>query len=291
MNTLARPRALHPTTETIPAGRLRSARVAISRNGGGTPIVLLHALGSGRHAWDPIVPALAEQYEVIALDLPGFGDSTPLPSSVTPTPAALAAAVAVALDDADVHSPHVVGNSLGGWVALELAQLRPLASVTLISPAGLWSGSTPMYCRVSLAATRWVTKRVPRLLNKLVGHPLGRILLLGQSHGHPTRIRPDHARAAICAMGTSSGFDRALAATLRLRYAPESPVDAPVTVAFGSRDWILPRRRWRQIGELPPNTTERMLPGCGHLPMADNPDLVTDLVTAAVERAHSSRTG
>lgn len=77
MSILAGPRALHPTAESLPNGRLRFAGVAMSRNGGGTPIVLLHALGSGRHSWDPIVPALAEQYDVIALDLPGFGDSTP----------------------------------------------------------------------------------------------------------------------------------------------------------------------------------------------------------------------
>ena len=63
-------------------------------------MVLLHWLGSSRAAWDPIVPALAERFDVIAVDLPGFGASAPLlPAAVEPSPAALATAVAGLLDD------------------------------------------------------------------------------------------------------------------------------------------------------------------------------------------------
>ena len=112
-----------------------------TRTGAGAPLVLLHGLGSSRHAWDPVIPALAEQFEVLAVDLPGFGDSEPLPPPVEPTPAALAAAVAGLLDDLGITAPHIAGNSLGGWVALELARIRPPASVTLLSPAGLWRGT------------------------------------------------------------------------------------------------------------------------------------------------------
>jgi pimeloyl-ACP methyl ester carboxylesterase len=97
--------------------------------------VLLHALGSSRHVWEPVIAALSDHFDVIAVDLPGFGGSPPLPGTVTPTPAALAAAIADALDTTGVRRPHVVGNSLGGWIALELAALRPLASLTLLSPA------------------------------------------------------------------------------------------------------------------------------------------------------------
>lgn len=59
--------------------------LACTRTGAGAPLVLLHGLGSSRHAWDPVIPALAEQFEVLAIDLPGFGDSEPLPQS-GPTP-------------------------------------------------------------------------------------------------------------------------------------------------------------------------------------------------------------
>ena len=62
------------------------SQLAFTRRGRGAPIVLLHALGSSRHSFDPIIPALATHFDVIAIDLPGFGDSKPLPASVEPKP-------------------------------------------------------------------------------------------------------------------------------------------------------------------------------------------------------------
>src|SRR4051812_22542660 len=105
---------------------------------------MLHALGSSSHAWEAVVPALAERFEVITVDLPGFGRSPALPPSLEPTPRALAGAVAEALDRAGVGAAHVVGNSIGGWVALELAGLMPVTTLTLLSPAGLWGRNTPV---------------------------------------------------------------------------------------------------------------------------------------------------
>jgi pimeloyl-ACP methyl ester carboxylesterase len=129
-----------------------------TRTGAGAPLVLLHGIGSSRRAWDPVIPALAGRFDVIAVDLPGFGDSGPLPPGAEPRPAALAAAVARLLDDLGITAPHVAGNSLGGWVALELAGLRPVASLALLSPAGLWRGNMPLYDRASLQAARWLTR-------------------------------------------------------------------------------------------------------------------------------------
>src|SRR5271166_5370625 len=115
-------------------------------------------------ACTPVIPALAARFDVIAVDLPGFGDSNPVPAQTKPTPAALAAAVAGLLDDLGVTAPHLAGNSLGGWVALELAATRPAASLTLLSPAGLWREDAPGYPQASLRATRWLTRHADRLL-------------------------------------------------------------------------------------------------------------------------------
>ncbi|MGH8859640.1 MAG: alpha/beta fold hydrolase [Jatrophihabitantaceae bacterium] len=249
------------------------------------PLVLLHALGSSHEAWDPVVPALAEHFDVHAVDLPGFGDSAPLAGTVVPTPAALAAAVAATLDAKGIRSPHVVGNSLGGWVALELAALRPVASLTLLSPAGMWPGTTPLYCRVSLRTTRWLAVHLPRVLGRLVGSRFGRMLVLAQSHGRPGRVTAEQARGAIHAIGTCPAFDATLAATIDTRYAPGADVDVPVTVAYGSRDRILLRHRWRGTDRLPPRTTVAALPRCGHIPMADDPRAVADLILRSAGRS------
>jgi pimeloyl-ACP methyl ester carboxylesterase len=261
-----------------------------SRRGAGPPLVLLHALGASHAAWDPVVPQLAESFDVLAVDLPGFGGSAPLPAGTEPHPARLAAVVGAFLDELGIDRPHVVGNSVGGWIALELGQVRPLSSLTLLAPAGLWRGSTPLYCRASLRTTRWLCRHVPGVLSRLVQYRAGRILVLGQTHGRPTRVTPEQARAEIRTLGTAQGFDAALAATLHRHYAVGGAVDAPVTVAFGSRDLITLPRQSRHLDQLPPGARSARLPGCGHLPMSDDPAAVVALIHASVTAA-SPRTG
>jgi pimeloyl-ACP methyl ester carboxylesterase len=262
--------------------------IAFTRCGSGAPLVLLHGIGSARQAWDPVIPALAEHFDVIAVDLPGFGESEPLPAHIEPLPAVLAATVAGFLDDLGITAPHVAGNSLGGWVALELAGVQPVASLALLSPAGLWRRKTPLYDLVSLRATRWLAKHATGALCRLMTYRLGRILVLGQTHRQPSRITPDYARMAIRAMATCPGFDATLEGTRLRCYLAGPPIDAPVTVAFGSRDFILLNRQSRHLDQLPPGTRVGTLPGCGHIPMADNPDAVTAHITASTRNPTGS---
>jgi pimeloyl-ACP methyl ester carboxylesterase len=265
-------------------------QLAFARQGAGPPLVLVHALGSSRAAWDPVVGRLAEQFDVIAVDLPGCGESAPLPPGDEPHPARLAAAVAELLDELAIERPHLAGNSLGGWVALELAQLRPVASLALLAPAGLWRGGTPLYCLASLRITRWASRHAPGVLSRLVAYRLGRILVLGQTHGRPTRLTPDQARAAIRTLGTAPGFDAALAATVHRHYTAGPALGAPVTVAFGSRDLVLLPGQSRHLERLPAGTRATVLPGCGHLPMSDSPTAVAAVIEASVASAAETTT-
>jgi pimeloyl-ACP methyl ester carboxylesterase len=261
-------------------------RLAFSRHGAGPPLVLLHGIGSARQAWDPVIPGLADSFDVVAVDLPGFGESAPLPSD--PFPAALAASVASLLEELGIHSPHVVGNSLGGWVALELAAVRPVASLVLLSPAGLWRDHTPLYNRISLRGSRWMTTHVPGVLSGLMRFRLARIVVLGQTHGRPARISPDYARMALRAMASGPGFARTMRATETRSYVAPRPIDAPITVAFGSRDRLLLPWQSRRVSQLPPGARVVPLPGCGHVPMADDPSQVVELITTATALAPRS---
>jgi pimeloyl-ACP methyl ester carboxylesterase len=106
--------------------------------------------------------------------------------------------------------------------------------------------------------------------------------VLAQSHGRPGRITPEQARAAINAIRRCDAFDALLDATIPRHYAPRTALDvARITVAFGTRERILLRRAWRSTAQLPATVTVRRLPGCGHLPMADDPDLVADLIVSS----------
>jgi pimeloyl-ACP methyl ester carboxylesterase len=91
----------------------------------------------------------------------------------------------------------------------------------------------------------------------------------------------DQACVAVSALGTCPGFDATLVATATRRYRAGSPIDAPINVAFGSRDLLLLPWQSRHLDELPVGTHLTTLPGCGHVPMGDNPTAVTALITAA----------
>jgi pimeloyl-ACP methyl ester carboxylesterase len=265
--------------------------LAFTRRGAGAPLLLLHGIGSARQAWDPVLDRLAERFDVIAVDLPGHGESPSLPAHVEPRPDAIAAAVAEFLDTHGIAAPHVAGNSLGGWVALELAAARPLRSLALLSPAGLWHGRTPLYNRISLRTTRWLAKHFTATACHLVRYRAGRIAILGQTHGQPSRLTPAYARTAVRAMAGAPGFDVTMKATEPRCYRAGPPIDAPVTVAFGSRDRLLLPHQSRHLDELPPGTRIGRLPGCGHVPMADNPDAVAALIIAATEGSSCAMAG
>jgi pimeloyl-ACP methyl ester carboxylesterase len=251
--------------------------LAFTRSGTGAPLVLLHALGLSRRSWDAVLPALASRFDVIAVDLPGFGDSAPRPEPGEVPPAALAQSVADLLDDLGISTPHLAGNSIGGWVALELASRRPVASLTLLSPAGLWARNPPLYDRISLRASRWLARHAIGLLCRLVASRLGRAIVLGQTHGHPMRLSTEYARAAVTELGRCPGFDAVLAGTAKRHFVTTGPITAPVTIAFGSRDLLL-RRGSRRLGQLPPQTRTAALPGCGHVPITDDPAAVAALI-------------
>src|SRR5688500_8806710 len=107
------------------------------RGGAGEPLVLVHGIGHTWRGWKPMLPELERHFDVLAVDLPGFGHSAPLPAGQACTPEELADAVEQAMDAAGFETAHLAGNSLGGWIALILARRGRARTVTAISPAGL----------------------------------------------------------------------------------------------------------------------------------------------------------
>ena len=146
-----------------------------------------------------------------------------------------------------------------------------VVALGLLAPAGLWKRETPQYCQLSLRTTRWLAKHAAAPLSWLVRFRLGRIVVLGQTHGRAWRMDPAAAQLAVRTLGASRGFDAALKATLHDRYRSRGSITAPVTLAFGSRDLVLLRRQSRHVEELPIDTRRVTLAGCGHLPVADGP--------------------
>lgn len=246
----------------------------VERAGAGPPLLLIHGLGGSSAIWRPVRPALEEEREVIAIDLPGFGRSPSLPSTTRATAATLAAAVASTCEGAGVVRPHVAGNSLGAWVALELAKAGKARSVCCISPAGLWRN--PLGPR---KIERQALGRVLRpLLYAVLATARGRARLLATSVAHPERIPPKDARALVLGYIDSAGYATANEAMRAGAFEHEGRIDVPVTIAWGEADRIVGRPSRSRI---PPNSKYFTVPGWGHTPTWDDPEGVARVLLEA----------
>jgi pimeloyl-ACP methyl ester carboxylesterase len=236
--------------------------LAYDRTGRGEPLVLLHPLGAHRQVWDPIVERLRDRRELIAVDLPGFGESPPLRDG-TPTPRALGVAVAELVDSLGIARPHVAGNSLGGWVALELGLLGAVRSVIGISPAGLWPG--PLVPKPAIAH-RLASALLP-LVASAAANPVGRRLLLGSAVAHPDRVPRPAAADLVRAYGRAPGFTDVNDAMRAGVFMGLERIRVPVTLVWPEHDRFVNRPPW-----LPDNVRSVVLGDAGHVPMWDAPD-------------------
>lgn len=246
--------------------------LAFDRRGAGPILALLHPLGADRRVWDPVLDRLAAERDVIALDLPGFGDSPALNGSGPSTPAALARAVAACLDELAPGEPvHVAGNSLGGWVALELASRWRAQTVTAIAPAGLWSAPlAPKH-----GAARKVMRTLLPVLPVAVRSRRARRLALGMTVHDATKVPRDAALRLLRAYALAPGFTEVNNHMRSGVFSGLARIRVPVTLAWPQFDRLVGRP-----AQLPPSVRNVTLEGCGHVPMWDDPDHVAAVLLA-----------
>lgn len=259
------------------SGRAFLAGVGYDRRGAGEPLVLLHGIGHHRGAWLPVLDRLAAAHDVIALDLPGFGES-PAPATPLADMAALVAQVAAFFDALGLARPHVVGNSLGGAIALELAAAGRAASVTALSPAGFCTPREVRWALRVLGTHRLVARLPEPLLRRAIRVAAVRSAAYAMIVARPRRLAAETALADALAMARAPAF-RAVARAGR-RYAFHGQPSVPVTIAWGDRDRILPYRQAALARERLPAARHVALPGCGHVPMHDDPELVAEVILA-----------
>ncbi|MFN2495988.1 MAG: alpha/beta fold hydrolase [Pseudonocardiaceae bacterium] len=257
--------------------------LAYDRAGTGPPLVLLHGVGHRRQAWTPVLSRLIEHREVITVDFPGFGQSPPLPAHLPYEMDSLISVLGEFFAGLGLHRPHVAGNSMGGLVSLVLAQQGLARSATALSPAGLW---TPAQRRraLTLVGTVYRTARRinPVIAARLAQTAAGRTLLAGIIVARPALLEPQVLIEDMRALVDAVAFVPTLAAGRRIVFAGAMP-DVPVTIAWGTRDRILQRPRAELVTRLIPQARLLSLPGCGHVPMNDNPDLVAHVLRSGSE--------
>ncbi|MFI9811907.1 alpha/beta fold hydrolase [Saccharothrix variisporea] len=245
------------------------------------PLLLLHGGGADAGSWRPVVERLPSGWPVHALNLPGHGGEPGFAYDARIIQVT-ARHVADRLPDLGLVRPHVVGHSMGGAVALELAKVVPVAGVTALCPIGFW---TPPRAWVTAAllrnAARLSAMTDPKTRSLLMAEAPARRLVLTAFSARPSLIHPSAAAAAASAL---SGSDIVAMTKYTWRYRFRGRVPVPVLLAWATRDRLVPLSDADRARRLLPQAAHALLPGSGHLVVEDDPDL-----TAALVRDHAHR--
>jgi pimeloyl-ACP methyl ester carboxylesterase len=257
----------------------RSVNV-VDTGGSGPPLLFIHGLGGCWQNWLLNIPAFMGSHRVVALDLPGFGESQMPAEEITIR--GFAKVVDALCDSLGVESPVVIGNSMGGFVGAELALSYPtrVQKLVLVSAAGLsieYRRREPLvtFARLWGAGATWLGARGRAVVTRPRMRRLGMQLLVR----YPEKLSPALTYELVRGTG-KPGFVPALKALLDHSYRDQLPgIEMPVLVVWGRHDMLVPRGDAREYVELiGPNARREMFEDTGHLPMIERPNRFNRLV-------------
>jgi pimeloyl-ACP methyl ester carboxylesterase len=247
--------------------------------GAGAPLLLLHGYEQSASSWRWVIPALARTHRVVALSLPGHGDSAPAVGGYAPG-RDLAPFVAGFLDTLGIGPLDVVGNSVGGAVALRLALADParVRTLTLVSSAGLGRDVNPL---LALAAQP-IIGELAILLSRMPGGDLGRTTMsAAMLFAQPWRM-PAEFVTEQHALGRRAGQLEAATAMARALFDVTGQREVlldqlhtlvmPTLVVWGACDYVLPAYQAQAAVDRLPAGQLSVFPDCGHLPHVECPD-------------------
>ena len=252
------------------------------------PLLLIHGFVDSARTWDPLVGLLEPHHEVVAPSLLGHRGGPSVPEELTEgATRAMVDDLERVLDEAGHETAHLVGNSLGGWLALELAARGRARTVTALSPGHGWEGdAAPRSVVMVFRSTRWLAPIGGRIAHKLAVRPRLRKIALNNFIAHPERVPPATAYELIRAGGECDIFDLYTEDVFAGAHRWDLEVDVPVRIAWGRKDRTLPFKTCSpHFRELLPDAEWVELPDCGHLPQHDDPQLVARTILEVTQRS------
>lgn len=252
--------------------------LAHDRVGSGPPLVLLHGVGHRRQAWNAVVPLLRNRRELIMVDLPGHGESPPFRPDGREPVQAMAEDVVAFLAELGLDRPHLAGNSLGGALALIAASEGHAATVTGLSPAGFWVNRRQFgYAKAAFKIMEVIGGAVQGSASRLSRSTAGRAFMFAAVVSRPSRLSAEQAAGdARAFMAARPTVDTILAHPLWFTAAIDEQI--PVTIAWGTKDRLLLPSQAAVAARQLPHARHLPLPGCGHVPMTDDPALVAQVL-------------
>jgi pimeloyl-ACP methyl ester carboxylesterase len=258
------------------------------RAGEGEPLVLLHGFMGTWRNWRPVLADLVPHYDVIAPTLAGHYGGPPYEEKDDSLRAA-GDSLERHLDELGVDVAHLVGNSMGGALAIELAKRGRALSVVGLAPGGGWtqqSGEGERLVRLFARQRRLARAAAPRL-PALVRRPIVRRIAMRDVMRHGEQVPPADVVDMVQASLRCPTYERVMATlpTDRAVLVDLDQVAAPTLVAWPEHDRILPMSRHaeRFRSEIP-GVEFRVLEGVGHVPMWDDPALVVETILGFARR-------
>ncbi len=251
------------------------------RRGAGRPLLLIHGIGGSWRSWNPILDDLAREREVIAVDLPGSGDTPPLPGEVSI--GALADAVTTFVYANNLAGVDAVGSSMGARLVLELARRGGgvLGAVVSLDPGGFWKGWERHAFYASIWSSIRLIRRLRPVLPRLVEKRWARTALFAQFSARPWQLAPQLALDELRSFAASPSFDELLH---QLAYgeaqqgAPAGSIKSPLVIGWGRRDRVCFPNQAKRASELFPDARLHWFQECGHFPQWDAPEKTVRLI-------------
>ena len=256
------------------------------------PLLLIHGFTDTAYTWTPLIPLLEPKHELIVPTVLGHKGGAPLPPNMGPPIAAMADDLERILDEAGHDKVHLAGNSMGGWLAIELAARGRGLDVVALSPAFGWAEPTaPAHTIRQFRMAHRSAPLIKKMARKWAVRPKLRKLLLRDVVAHGDRIPPRTAYELMMGSTDCAIFDAIESMHLDgvdFRTTLEWPDDlgVPTRIAWGTRDRTIPFKTcspW--FKERLPDAEWVELPDCGHLPHHDNPELVARTILEVTARA------
>ena len=257
--------------------------------GSGEPMLLLHPFMMSQNVWKQVAPLIADtgRYEVLAPTMPGHNGGAKGPFFLGS--GALADDVERRMDALGWDTAHIVGNSLGGWVAFELERRGRARTLTGIAPAGGWSHFTPAKYEIVgkfLAGLPiWLFTLAFR--ERVLKLPMTRYLAHLPVSASPDGLSDEDLADIIDDVSHCPAYYQLLVKSLTLPGLLElAEGKSPTHLVICEKDRVLPHPRFTRhfTTHLPKDTEITHLDGVGHIPMFEAPNRVADLITGFVDR-------
>lgn len=255
------------------------------RKGSGKPLLLIHGLGGCHRSWNTIIKELTYSRDVIALDLPGFGETPALVGEVSI--ATLSDAVTGFLKENNLLGIDAVGSSMGARLVLELARRgQVLGAIVSLDPGGFWRGWQRGFFYTTIALSIQLVRLLQPVMNKITRSKLGRSLLFLQFSPQPAKLSASATLDEMRDYAKAKSFDKLLKS---LAYgeiqqgAPAGSIQKSLVIGWGKNDRVCLPSQAKLAKHLFPDARLHWFEKCGHFPHWDSPKETIQLILETTE--------